>query len=265
MTGPIDFHNHLIPGVDDGAADESQSADGLRAFVAQGITRIVVTPHIDGSLTLHPDALAARLQEIDAGWERLQRVVAEQFPELDVRRGVEVMLDTPEPNLSEDRLRLDGGRFALVEFPFMSVPPHSARVLEVLVRAGVTPIVAHPERYSGVTPDSPLPAEWRAAGALLQVNAGSIKGRYGPPARHIAFALLERGIVDYVCSDYHARGRPATAGARTILAGMDGAEQADLLMVVNPRRMLAGEAPIPVPPLRASRRSSWSRMLRWLK
>ncbi|HUF52038.1 MAG TPA: CpsB/CapC family capsule biosynthesis tyrosine phosphatase [Longimicrobiales bacterium] len=256
----VDFHNHVIPAVDDGASDDAEAAAALEALSAHGVVQLVATPHVDGSLTLRPDALRERLTVIDAGWARLSALVA-RTGALRVRRGAEVMLDTPEPDLSDARLRLDGGRFALVEYPFMTVPPQSVRVIDFLLHAGVTPIIAHPERYAGITPAVTLPAAWRDAGAYLQVNAGSLTGRYGEQPRAHAFALLERGLVDYLCSDYHARGRPAITSARNLLIELNGAEQAALLMSVNPRRMLNGEAPIPVPPWRP-KQGVWERLRR---
>jgi protein-tyrosine phosphatase len=254
----VDFHNHLIPGVDDGAVDETESSAAIEAFLANGVNRFVATPHVDGSLTLRGELLRDRLQELDEGWRRLT-VVLQRFPAMSAYRGAEVMLDTPEPDLSDPRLRLNGGHYVLVEFPFMTVPPRSTRVIEYLRGTGVIPIIAHPERYGGMQPASPLPGEWRQAGAHLQVNAGSLTGRYGQRARANAFALLERGVVDYMCSDYHARGRPATTSARNLLAELRGAEQSELLFSVNPRRMLNGEPPLPVPPWRPQR-TLWQRL-----
>lgn len=264
MSDIIDFHNHVIPDVDDGASDEAQSAAALHAFLAQGISQIIATPHVDASLAARGDALQERLAEIDAGWARLEAVARAECPDMTVLRGAEIMLDTPEPHLSDARLRLNGGTFVLVEYPFMAVPPQSARVLRHIIDAGHTPVVAHPERYSGITPESRLPAEWRATGALLQVNAGSLTGRYGDAARSNALSLLAHGQVDYICSDYHARGRPSTGSARRFLSEqMDGAEQAELLTVVNPRRLIEGERPIPVAPLR--QRTGWDRLFRWIR
>jgi protein-tyrosine phosphatase len=260
----LDFHNHLIPGVDDGAADEEQSAAALQALSDQGIDTIITTPHINGSLSLQPPALAERLREIDAGWARLVAVVASRFPRLKLYRGAEVMLDTPQPDLSDARLRLAGGAFALVEFPFMTVPPQSTSVLRHLSTHGIVPVLAHPERYSGLPRAGDLTAEWKSAGALLQVNAGSLTGRYGADARASAFALLERGLCDYICSDFHARGRPSTAGARRILAELGAAEVADLLTIVNPQRLLDGAPPLPVAPLRRQR-NIMGRLREWLK
>jgi protein-tyrosine phosphatase len=262
MSGGVDFHNHVIPGVDDGAVDEAEATAALSAFEDQGITRIIATPHVAASLTRRPALLAERLAAIDAGWARLRALIRDRFPDLEVSRGAEVMLDTPEPDLGDARLRLAGSRFALVEYPFMAVPPRSTEVLARLVRDGVTPVVAHPERYAGITPELTRPTRWRSAGALLQVNAGSLTGRYGPSAHAHVLALLERGMADYMCSDFHARGQPATAAARRLLEEMGAAEQGELLTIVNPGRLLAGADPLPVPPLRV-RRSVWQRLTRW--
>lgn len=248
-----DFHNHLIPGVDDGAQDIAESRAGLQAMFESGVRSLVMTPHLQGSLTRRPEALAERLAELDAGWTRLTDELAGEFPEMRLGRGAEVMLDTPEPDFSDARVRLNGGPFVLVEFPFMTVPPQAERVLSAIRMGGWMPILAHPERYGGLDADVRAPGEWRRFGAYLQVNAGSILGRYGESARRIALTLLERGWVDYIASDYHARGRAHLRACRARLEEMGGAEHAHLLMEVNPARILEGEPPLPVPPLRTKR------------
>lgn len=254
----IDFHNHVIPGVDDGAADAAQSLRALQAFHEQGVRTVVATPHVSGALTRDPAALAARLAELDAGWAQLRETAA-GVPGLQVLRGAEVMLDTPAPDLSEPRLRLNGTRFVLVEFPYMTVPPNAMQALFELGIRGWSPVLAHPERYAG---GNGLEAveEWRRVGALLQVNGASLLGRYGDEAQRSAWALLERGWVDYLSSDYHARGRCPVAESRAHLEERGAGEQARLLMDENPRRMLAGDAPLPVPPV-TPRRPLWRRVL----
>jgi protein-tyrosine phosphatase len=243
----LDFHNHVIPCVDDGASSDEEAVAALRAFHAQGVTAVIATPHLSGMLTLRPDALAERLAEIDRGWERLIVIAATGCPDVELHRGAEIMLDTPSPEIADERVRLAGGSFVLVEFPYMTVPPRSSAPLQRLHDGGYVPVLAHPERYVGLDPGSALPQEWRDAGALLQINAGSITGRYGPQVRTNALRLLERGLVDYMCSDYHSRSRPSTAHAIQILSELGGEEQASLLTAVNPSRLLQGERPIPVP------------------
>ncbi|HEX6373478.1 MAG TPA: CpsB/CapC family capsule biosynthesis tyrosine phosphatase [Longimicrobium sp.] len=255
----IDFHNHLIPGVDDGAADAQQAAAALRTFLEQGVDTVVSTPHVNGSLTLDPAQLAERLAEIDAGWAVLEAEAASSG--VRVLRGAEIMLDVPAPDLSDPRLRLAGTSAVLVEFPFMNVPPNALQALFELKMSGWMPVLAHPERYGNAARDLSDAAEWRRVGAALQINAGSLVGRYGKPASELAWGLVERGMAAYLSSDYHARGRCPVAECRAELERRGGEHQARLLLEENPRRMLEGKPPLPVPPLLAPR-PLWKRILR---
>jgi protein-tyrosine phosphatase len=147
-----DFHSHLMPGVDDGAQLAADSAFGLAQFRAEGVATIITTPHFKGSLTAEPAQCAARLAELDGGWETLRQIVAEDAlthgTMLRVERGVELMLDVPDPDLRDPRLRLAGGPFALVEYPGMRLPPINAEYPIATIRSGGwIPVLAHPERY----------------------------------------------------------------------------------------------------------------------
>jgi protein-tyrosine phosphatase len=254
----VDFHNHLMPGVDDGAQTEEESLAALHAFAADGVRTVIVTPHIEASLTLKSQLLESRLAELDAGWKKLQPLG--ERAGVRVERGVELLLDVPEPNLADARLRLAGGSFILMEFPFMMIPPHSARAIGAIAASGYTPVIAHPERYAGLASELDTAAAWKQNGALLQVNGGSLLGRYGQEPRRLAFELLERGWVDYLCSDYHARGAALVADYRALLEGNEALEQAYTLMETNPSRLLDGLKPLPVPQMRLAKRSLWGRV-----
>ncbi|HUP89495.1 MAG TPA: CpsB/CapC family capsule biosynthesis tyrosine phosphatase [Longimicrobiales bacterium] len=257
MAG-VDFHNHLMPGVDDGAQTIEETVEGLEAFRTDGVGVVVATPHVDASLTLRPDEFSDRMAELDRAYVDLQRC-ARDLGSIRVDRGVELLLDVPEPNLEDPRIRLGGGKYFLTEFPFFMVPPQSVRVVRAIADAGYTPIIAHPERYNGFGNDIDIAAQWKQAGALLQVNGGSLLGRYGAEPRAIAFDLLERGWIDFLCSDYHTRGPTLVADYRDLLESMDAAEQAHTLMETNPTRMLEGLAPLPVASIR-NKRTIWTRM-----
>jgi protein-tyrosine phosphatase len=259
-AGMIDFHNHLIPAVDDGAADLEQALGALDTLWAQGVRGVVTTPHLSGSLTLNPPRLARRLEEMEPGWQALRDAAARRHPGLRLERGAEVMLDAPGCDLAEPRLRLAGTRFALVEFPFMTVPPFSAQLLGALRQAGWLPVLAHPERYGNASPQLDDARAWREAGALLQVNAGSLLGRYGEGPRRLAWGLLARGWADYLGSDFHARGRCALAEARQALVRAGAERQAFQLCEDNPARLLADLLPHGVAPV-APRPSLWRRLL----
>jgi protein-tyrosine phosphatase len=243
----IDFHNHLMPGVDDGARNLQDTRRALRAFREAGITGAVATPHLNASLVHDPRTFAARMAELDTGWAELQAAAAAE--DFGVWRGAEVALDIPGPDLSDARMRLAGTRFVLVEFAYMTVPPNSARLLAGIRDAGWLPILAHPERYAQVRHRPGMIGAWREAGAYLQVNGGSLIGRYGPDARAVAHRLLTDGLADYISSDYHARGLVGTPDYRHVIEVRGGQEQASLLLEVNPQRMLHEELPLPIPPL----------------
>lgn len=183
----IDFHNHLIPAVDDGAADLADSRSGLATMVDQGATTIIATPHFRGSVAARARDRNAYLGVVDKAWDQLLELASRDFPKLRLGRGAEVMLDVPSPDLSDSRLRLNGTSFVLCEFPFMRIPPHSIRAIGALAENGVRPIIAHPERYSNMAGNFQLLDDWKSAGAFFQINCGSITGQYGAAAKRIAW------------------------------------------------------------------------------
>lgn len=260
----IDLHSHLIPGVDDGAEGADEARRAVERAVAAGVHVAAATPHLNASLTGRAELLELRLEELDEGWEVLREVARVASPGLGLVRGAEVLLDTPFPDLSDPRLRLAGTRFVLVEFPHMGVPVRSADTLARLRdAAGWTPVLAHPERYRGLG-DLALVEAWRAAGAVLQVNAGSLLGQYGDRVRKKAYALLERGWAHLVCSDYHARGDYPSADARRLLRQERRVpdEALALLFGGNAARILDDQDPEPVPAIPAARlrhRRFWRR------
>jgi tyrosine-protein phosphatase YwqE len=260
-TALADLHSHLIPGVDDGARDLADSRDSVQMLTRSGIRRIITTPHLDGSLTQNPDGFRAHMEVVDAAWESVRVTVAEKFPEVEFRRGHEVMLDVPDPDFSDDRVRLAGTSFVLIEWPRLQVPPGTEQVISRLCAQGLRPIIAHPERYHGMDSEMEIAGKWRDAGAYLQVNHGSLARGYGTRIHERAVELMERGWVDFLSSDFHARPHlvPHVDEARSVLDEMGGDEQFLLLARTNPTRVFRDEAPLPVPPL-ARRKGAWQKL-----
>jgi len=248
-----DLHSHLVPGVDDGARSLEDTLDAVERMTRLGILRILTTPHLQGSLSLDEERLEARLSEVTDAFRDAAEAVAERFPAVDFRRGHEVMLDVPDVRFDDPRTRLAGTSFCLVEWPRLQLPPGTTRVLQRIAGEGWRPIIAHPERYIGI--DLSLAHQWRAVGAYLQVNYGSLVGRYGSEARVLAFRLLRRGWVDYFSSDFH--GRPDRKIYRREAAERLRDLDADVLLahlsVTNPGRVFEDQTPLPVPSLPAER------------
>ena len=232
----IDIHTHLLPGVDDGSPSADVSLPILQRFMEEGVEVVVCTPHLEASR-----AARAPHEEYDAIFREL---VARAPRGIALLSGWEIMIDVPEVDLGDRRLGLGGSWAVLVEFPRMNVPAAAHRELMRLRTTGVLPVLAHPERYWGCTPD--MVRAWRDAGAAIQMDASMLLG--GPNASKLARALLASGLVDCIASDNHG-DRRSLAGARQWLLEIGADEQADLLTRGNARRMLDGQPPLPVAPL----------------
>ncbi len=251
MTGGYsDFHSHLVPGVDDGSRTLEEALHSVDRMVGAGVSRIITTPHFRAS-SMATAGYGDPLAFLDQRWRVLRDAAREAYPELDLRRGFEVRLDVPDPDLSDARLHLGGTPFVLVEWSMFTAPPDAPELLGRLVRDGCIPVIAHPERYYGIDPELDAVRDWKEAGAFLQGSYGSLAGQYGPGPKARVLRLLEKGLLDYLSSDFH--GRPEYTFY--LNRGVDefqrrgGSGQLDLLAKENPARLFRGELPLPVPPL----------------
>lgn len=244
-----DLHSHLVPGVDDGARNLEDALDAVEALTRVGVRRIVTTPHLRASLLSEPAAADRYIREVQVAFRTLAVEVRERFPEVVLWRGFEIALDLPDADLSDPRVRMAGTRFVLVEWPRMEVPPGSEAALARIRNNGWIPILAHPERYHGAREFTELCRRWRRAGALLQINHGSLLGQYGEKPRTRSWELIQAGLAHYLSSDHHPRPRhPITVGAVRKAMVQEGAEESFLLLTrTNPQRLMDDREPLPVP------------------
>lgn len=246
MNAPlVDLHCHLVPGVDDGARDLDEALAQVLEFRDLGILEVVTTPHLAASAARSPWR-----EGIDESFNDLRAAVADAVPEVRLGLSYEFRLDDPDAELTDRSIGLGAGGALLVEFPMLALPAYPDRMLEVVIAAGWTPVLAHPERYAGVERSYGWIARWREMGAKMCANAGSLWGEHGNEAQRVLRMMLSDGSVDLIASDNHARpNRAATVRqAWDYLAGAACEEQATLLTAVNPAAVLSGEPLVPVPP-----------------
>ena len=250
-TSLVDIHSHLVPAVDDGARNVQAVIDSIERLTLSGIRRVVTTPHIRASLTLEPTGLEARLAQVDEAFATAAAALREHYPEVEYRRGHEVMVDVPEADFSDPRLRLAGTSFVLVEWPRLHIPPGTPRVLRWIRDQGYIPVIAHPERYTGMSENKAMVQHWRDAGAYLQVNYGSFLGRYGAAAQTVAFEILEAGHADYLASDFHGHAslKIYKDEAWELLKEREPGDLLETLCRANPSRLIEDLEPLPVAPL----------------
>jgi len=248
-----DVHCHLVPGVDDGAPSVEVALHWLRDFVGKGVTRVAATPHLPASAAGSPYR-----RRVERAFERLAEEAARELPDLELSLAYEIRLDGAELPTEDEGLWLGPGGHLLVEYDMFTLPADPLSPLRPLLEAGRVPVLAHPERYLGGEIDPDLFGALRASGVRTCVNAGSLWGRYGERARGLALRMLQRGQMDLIASDHHAReGRSDDLGkAGTWLrrhAHPDepgGGEAIARLLSANPLAVLEGRPVEEVPPLR---------------
>jgi protein-tyrosine phosphatase len=241
--------------VDDGAPTIDDALEGVGRMVEAGVSTIVTTPHLEGWLTRDGERLRERLRELDQSFAAVADAVAESFPNVRFERGCEVSLDRPDLDFSNSSLRLAGTSFVLVEWPRLRIPPWTPAVVRSIRAKGIFPLIAHPERYVGYDDALSVVAQWKEEGAYLQMNYGSLAGRYGSQVRARAFRLLEAGAIDCLSTDFH--GRPSLGlfinEAFEIFERLEAASAWELLTRTNPQRIARGEPPVVVPPVEGGR------------
>jgi len=235
----IDLHNHILPGLDDGAAHLEESLEIARRFVAEGVTQVAATPHLNPM-----EGTGARLPDVLEGVARVRAALEGAGIPLDVVPGSEVYLtpDVPELLGAGEIATLGGSRAVLVELPFHGRPSYVEDVLEWIVAAGFTPVLAHPERSSWLAGDAGA-VDWLLRREVpLQLTAAPLLGGYGSGIQRTAMSFLQGGAYSLAASDrHHPEQARSLADLHAAIAKATDEETADLLLSENPARLLAGE------------------------
>lgn len=237
-----DIHTHILPGVDDGAPDLRISLEMAEQAVRGGVNHLVMTPHcnIPDMFDNYNDG-----DNIRQKMEMFRKQVTDAGIPLTLYSGMEVF-GTPEvpEYLEEGRLlTINDTRYLLVEFPFSGSSYYATDILSDICHLGYFPIVAHPERYEYVQKDTGLVDYWIRMGCGIQVNKGSLLGRFGRKPYYCGIRLLEEGMVSCVASDaHHSEWRTTYMDeVRMMLSQEYGEDYADFLTRVNPKRIVEGQ------------------------
>lgn len=236
----IDIHTHVLPGIDDGSSSMEMSLELLSMAADSGVRAIVATPHCN-----IPDEYENYVSPglIDL-WNRLLAAKKKAGIEIHLCRGMEIYATTDLPRLLAERKvwTLNGTNYFLMEFGFREDPDFCRLILRQCADLGFRPIIAHPERYYFIQNDPELAYEWCVNGYGLQINKGSLLGRFGKGPQYTAESLLRHGVVACVASDAHNPRQRTTHMKEIQLYLMEeyGEEYARLLLRENPARILTG-------------------------
>jgi protein-tyrosine phosphatase len=256
----IDLHNHILPGVDDGASALQDSLDIAAQFVSEGVSRAAATPHVDPTRGTGPTRV-----QVEELVNRVQTALDGAGIHLQVETGCELYLTPQAPILIDDgtATTLGRGKAVLVECSFNDRPLYLEDTLFQLQLAGYRPVLAHPERYSYMRDDDTLVDSLVARDIVLQLTAPSLLGDYGGQIRRVSERLLRRGCYAVCASDRHMAGpRRSLAETHSRIGRLVSLEIADLLLCENPRRLL-DDQPLMFPDARQADESGFfSRFLR---
>lgn len=237
----IDIHSHIIYGVDDGPKTLDESLNLLKEAYHQGVRQVVATSHRRKGMFETPE------ETILSHFLVVKAQVKEQLPDLQLFYGGELYYSSQMMEQLEKGHfpTLNGTRFALVEFSSNTPYKDIHQAVSKVSLLGITPVLAHIERYHTLAFDDKKVKDLIQMGAYTQINSvhvtkpklfGDSLKEYKKRARF----FLDKNLVHCVASDMHNLDsrKPYMKEAYDLIAKAYGAERAVDLFITNPQTLL---------------------------
>lgn len=195
----IDIHNHILPGIDDGANTLEDSINLIKGFSDIGVKKFIATPHIMHNY--YPN----NYDTINAALGKVQdSLLHDGIKNISLDVSAEHMIDANFDHLLEqEKVMPLRNRYLLIEMSYLQPPINFDDAIQNIASHRYFPILAHPERYSFLHLNSSKFEKYKKSGILFQMNLLSLGNFYGKDVQKKAQKLLENGLIDYVASDVH--------------------------------------------------------------
>lgn len=195
----VDIHSHILPGLDDGAKNISDSLDLINGFNEIGITHIITTPHVSQNYYPNTDEI------IHCAHNQVQNQLLELgLRHIALESSSEYMIDPNFENLLDQKhIAPIRNKFLLVEMPFLQTPINFDQAIFKIATKGYNPILAHPERYFFLHSNYKKYQDFKSKGIFLQLNLLSLSNYYGKQVSKIAEKLLMDNHIDFAGTDIH--------------------------------------------------------------
>jgi len=199
LEGFVDIHNHILPGIDDGAKSSLESIKLIKGLSQFGITNFVCTPHIMNNF--YPNTP----ETILGSFKNLKDVLVQnKMTEISISPSAEHMIDDNFEHLLEsDQVMTLRDNYLLIEMSYLQPSINFNESVEKISRRHLYSILAHPERYVYLHDDKRKYGEYKKMGVLFQVNMFSLCGYYGKKIQKVALKLLEENMLDFIATDIH--------------------------------------------------------------
>lgn len=199
LDGFIDIHNHILPGIDDGAKTVDDSIALIKAFEEFGVTHFIATPHIMNNYYPNDrETISKALSELQ------HALLTHNLKHISIEAAAEHMIDDNFEHLLETGTSMPMREgYLLVEMSYLQPPINFEEAIVKTASKGFFPILAHPERYGFLHNRMRKYTEYKEHGILFQMNLLSLGEYYGTEVPKVANELLQEGLIDFLASDVH--------------------------------------------------------------
>ena len=196
------MHNHILPGIDDGAVGIEEAHKIRIALKDRGIDTCIYTPHIYKEI--HPN----NLESIKSSFTNLMSNVHYTNEFKYDRFAAEYMIDNnfEEMLFNKSDFLFIKDNTILIVFPIVAPPKNLQEIIYNLILNGIQPIIAHPERYLYLNTSKTNSINFiklKDMGCEFQLNIMSLIGQYGNKVHDLAIQLLGLELYDYASTDIH--------------------------------------------------------------
>ena len=232
----IDFHSHILPGIDDGSKTLEQSILMVNEAKEAGFTKIISTSHyMQGYYECDKERRKQLLSQVQ---DKVQGIELYLGSEIYITNDIIQLLKNGQAS------SINNTRYVLFEFPLINTKPmNDKEVIYRLIENGYIPIIAHPERYPFIQENPDYLFELEEMGALFQANYGSIIGMYGLKAKKTLKILLKNNLISFLGSDVHRNGQIYNKMEKVIkkLKKIISDEKFNEITEINPQKVLNNE------------------------
>jgi len=233
----IDIHSHILPYTDDGSETWENSLTMIKNAEAEGIRVIVATPHVLSEHHFKEE------EEIIKKFIKLKKKIKEAGLKVEIILACEIYAQ-PDTSLEHKIATFNSnGKYFLIEFPMNSIPKFAPEKLFDFAMEEKAPIIAHPERNVGFQSRPDFIYEYVQRGSLMQINQGSLMGRFGEKAKSLAHQMIENNLAHFVASDGHKTDTRTVTLINCFNSIVEkyGKHIADRLFYENPLKAITGE------------------------
>ena len=199
LNGATDIHNHLLPGIDDGAKNVEESLELVKIYKNMGITKFYATPHTMSDYYPNtPETIKQALSNLN------DNLAKNNLTDIKITAASEYMIDPEfEDLIDNDQLLTFKDKHVLVEMSYLRPSENFDEIIYKLQLKGYSPILAHPERYIYFVEDKTIFNQMKTKGIKLQLNGLSLSNYYGEKVKKKAMSLLSEGLYDFIGLDTH--------------------------------------------------------------